>query len=68
MTAPYRIEALVLGLGLITLGVLWTLSNLGYLSLLSTLRTWWPLWLVLWGTLELLASLGRRRGAARRTR
>ena len=66
MTGPYRIEALVLGLGLITLGVLWTMANLGHLHLLSTLRTWWPLWLVVWGVLELVASWSRR-GQARRT-
>lgn len=53
MAAAYRPEGAVLGLILIALGVLWTLSNLGRLDLLSTLRTWWPLALVVWGVVEL---------------
>jgi hypothetical protein len=54
-------EGLTLGLCLVALGLLWTLSNLGRLELLPLLRTWWPLSLVLWGLLELL-DLGVRRG------
>jgi hypothetical protein len=46
-------EGLVVGLGLVTLGVLWLLANLGRLELLPLLRTWWPLALVVWGVLEL---------------
>jgi hypothetical protein len=46
-------EGLVVGLGLVTLGVLWLLANLGRLDLLPVLRTWWPLFLVVWGVLEL---------------
>ena len=49
---------------MIAIGVLWTLSNLGRVDLLYTLRTWWPLALVLWGGLE-LADLGIRRSASR---
>jgi hypothetical protein len=30
-------------------------SNLGRLDLLSTLRTWWPASLVVWGAVELVA-------------
>jgi hypothetical protein len=57
-----RIESFVLGACLLTLGVLWTLANLGMLDLLKTLRTWWPLSLVLWGIAELVASfLAKRR-------
>jgi len=52
-----RVEALVFGVFLTGLGVLWTLSNLGRVELLSTLRTFWPLILILWGVLELLNSL-----------
>ncbi len=53
-------EGLTLGASLVALGVLWTLSNLGRLELLPTLRTYWPLSLVLWGVLE-LAELTIRR-------
>jgi len=50
------------GFGFVALGILWTLSNLGQLDLLRTLRTWWPLWLVLWGTLELVNTALVRSG------
>lgn len=59
MTA-YRPETLALGLSLIALGVLWTLANLGALDLLATLRIWWPVSLIVWGVLELMATLVRR--------
>lgn len=61
MARPFRTEALVGGLALIALGVLWTAANLGTLDLLTTLRTWWPASLVLWGALELYASFAERR-------
>jgi hypothetical protein len=54
-------EGLTLGTCLVAVGVLWTLSNMGRVELLSSLRTWWPLSLVLWGALELL-DLTIRRG------
>jgi hypothetical protein len=53
-------EGATLGLGLVALGVLWTLSNLGRLDMLDVLRTWWPLALVAWGVLELAELLARR--------
>ena len=53
-------EGLTLGVCLVALGVLWTLSNLGHLDLLPLLRTWWPLSFVLWGVLELADLLTRR--------
>lgn len=56
---------LAFGLTLVTLGVLGTLANLGRLDLLATLRTWWPLVLVVWGGLELADALLRRRVAGR---
>ena len=62
--AAFSPEGLTLGIGLIAIGVLWTLSNLGRVDLLYTLRTWWPLALVLWGGLE-LADLTLRRAASR---
>jgi len=55
-------ESLTLGVGLVAIGVLWTLSNLGQLDLLRALRTWWPLLLILWGALE-LADLAVRRAS-----
>ena len=47
-------EGLTVGICLVGVGLMWLLSNLGRLELLPTLRTWWPLSLVLWGGLELL--------------
>jgi hypothetical protein len=49
-----------LGVCLVALGVLWTLSNLGRIEILPVLRTWWPLSLALWGVLELVELLIRR--------
>ncbi len=60
MKSTFKPEGLVFGLILIALGALWTLSNLGRLDLVQTLRTWWPLSLVLWGVLELAGALLRR--------
>ena len=57
-------EGFTLGTALIAMGVLWTLANMGRVDLLGTLRTWWPLLLVLWGTLELV-DLGIRRLSGR---
>ena len=51
----FKPEALVLGLTLIAVGVVWIARQPGPLDLLATLRAWWPLTLVLWGVLELLA-------------
>ena len=53
MALSYKPEALVVGLSLIALGVLGTAANFGALDLLTTLRTWWPAVLVVWGALEL---------------
>lgn len=53
-------EGLTVGTGLVAAGVLWTLSNMGRLDLLSTLRTYWPLLMVLWGVLELVDLALRR--------
>jgi hypothetical protein len=60
MTALFNLEALVTGVALIALGVVWMLANLGYLDLLGTLHRWWPSVLVFWGSLELARSLARR--------
>jgi hypothetical protein len=64
MIGSLKIEQLVLGLGLVGLGTVWLLSNLGHLSLLETLHRWWPSLLVVWGLLELAAS-ARPRGTRR---
>ena len=53
-------EGVTLGVSLVALGVLWTLSNLGKLEILPVLRTWWPLSLALWGVLELVDLFIRR--------
>ena len=55
MARPFKPEVLVLGLSLIAVGVAWLLGNAGRIDLLATLRGWWPLTLVLWGVLELVA-------------
>jgi len=55
-------EGITLGVSLIVTGVLWTLSNMGRVDLLGTLRLWWPLALVLWGSLELVLLGIRRSG------
>ena len=66
MAAPFSIERIVIGFLLLGLGVLWLLANAGRVDLLSALRMWWPLLLVLWGALELAAALSRpaRRGGS----
>ena len=64
-SSAFSPEGLTLGLCLVSLGVLWTFANLGRLDLLTTLRTWWPTSLVLWGLLELVDLAWRR--SSRRT-
>ena len=59
-------EGLVVGLGLVGIGLAWTLGNLGMVDALHVVRTWWPALLVVWGVLELLnwreaAARGGRR-------
>lgn len=60
MVRRFEPEETTLGLALVALGLLWTLANLGSIDLLPTLRTWWPLTLVVWGALELFNSLSAR--------
>jgi hypothetical protein len=45
---------------LVTLGILALLDNLGRADFLETARRWWPLSLLVWGALEVAASLKRR--------
>ena len=60
MALSYKPEALGAGLSLSALGVLGTAANFGALDLLTTLRTWWPAALVVWGALELAGWYSER--------
>jgi hypothetical protein len=51
---PFKVESFVLGFCLLALGALWTLANFGTLDLLRTLRTYWPVSLIVWGVAEIL--------------
>lgn len=62
MAGLVSVERVVLGLALLGLGVACLLANLGRIDLLTTLRTWWPVTLVVWGALELYQALAARRG------
>jgi hypothetical protein len=53
-------EGFTLGAGLVAIGLLWTLSNLGQVDLLRALHLGWPLLLVVWGLLELADLFVRR--------
>jgi hypothetical protein len=58
-------EGVTFGACLVALGVLGTLANLDRIELLPILRTYWPLSLVLWGVLELVALWSRRSSQGR---
>lgn len=61
MSRPaFSAEGVTLGVCLVALGVLWTLSSLGRVEMLPLVRTWWPLSFVLWGVLELVDLAVRR--------
>lgn len=60
MDPRFRPETLALGLTLVTLGVVALLANFGRLEFLETVHTYWPLSLVIWGGLEVAASLRSR--------
>ena len=60
MLSSLRVERVVMGLGLIGLGVLWTLANFERIDLLVALRRFWPTLLIVWGSLELAVSFARR--------
>jgi hypothetical protein len=49
----FKPEGVALGAGLLGLGVLATLANLGYVDLLPSVRLTWPFVLVIWGVAEL---------------
>lgn len=58
----------MLGLGLIGLGTLWTLSNFERIDLLVALRRFWPMLLIAWGALELAVTFARRSDAGKVSR
>lgn len=60
MDPRFRPETLALGLALVALGVVTLLANFGRLEFLETVHTYWPLSLVVWGGLEVAASLRSR--------
>jgi hypothetical protein len=45
---------------LVGVGTVALLANLGRLDFLDTLHAWWPLSLLVWGVLEIAASLARQ--------
>ena len=60
MLSSLRVERVVMGLGLVGLGVLFTLANFERIDLLVALRRFWPMLLIVWGALELAVSFARR--------
>jgi len=60
MPPRFSPETLALGVTLLAVGVVALLSNLGRLEFLETVRTYWPLALVIWGGLEVVASFASR--------
>lgn len=59
----FDVEGVVLGLCLVGLGWVLTLGSLGRLDALTTLRTYWPVSLVIWGAVEFVAMTVRRRSS-----
>ncbi len=51
---------MVMGLGLVGLGTLWTLANFDRVDLLDALRRFWPALLIVWGALELAVTFAGR--------
>ena len=60
MPPRVRPETLALGITLVVLGVVALLANFGRLEFLETVRSYWPLSLVIWGGLEVAASVSAR--------
>jgi hypothetical protein len=57
----FKPEGIALGAGLLGLGILATLANLGYVDLLRSARLTWPLVLVIWGAAELYKTFSAGR-------
>lgn len=60
MLSSLKVERLVIGLGLVGMGVLWTLANFDRVDLLVALRRFWPTLLIVWGLLEMAVAFARR--------
>jgi len=60
VAASLRPEGLTLGLVLVGVGAVALLANFGRVNFLETVRAWWPLSLLVWGALEVAASLLHR--------
>jgi hypothetical protein len=60
MLSSLRVERVVMGLGLVGLGTLWTLANFDRVDLLDALRRFWPALLIVWGALELAVTFAGR--------
>jgi hypothetical protein len=60
MGARFSPEGLALGITLLALGIVGTLASFGVVEALPLIRRYWPLSLVVWGTLELLHARGAR--------
>ena len=52
-------ERLVFGVFLLTVGLVMTLANVGLVDGLRTMRGVWPVFLILWGALEVVRGRGR---------
>lgn len=60
MLSSLKVERVVIGLGLVGMGVLWTLANFDRVDLLVALRRFWPTLLIVWGLLEMAVAFARR--------
>lgn len=62
MNRGFSPEAFGFGFFLATLGVVFLLSNLGLIEAFPILRKIWPIFLLVWGVAELVASRPSRGG------
>jgi hypothetical protein len=60
MSTRFEPDKLAIGAGLVALGAVGLLSRLGRLDFLTTVHTWWPAILVVWGFAELYATFAER--------
>lgn len=67
MGARFSPEGLALGVTLLALGIVGTLSTFGVIEALPLVRRYWPLSLVIWGLLEIIHARAARAERARRT-
>jgi len=56
MRGRFSPEAFGFGVFLATVGAVFLLSNIGLIEAIPVLRKIWPLFLVIWGIAEILAS------------